>query len=129
MAKRRSIEIPGFRHLNPIPNASRIGNLLVSGVINGVDPATGKVAATLEAQCAHMFAHMRAIVEAGGGSTDDIIKMTVWMADRSNRQALNAEWTKMFPDAAARPARHTMQAALDGGILIQCEFMAVIAGA
>jgi 2-iminobutanoate/2-iminopropanoate deaminase len=126
MTRRRSIEIPDFRHVNPIPNASRVGNLLVSGVINGVDPATGEVASTLEAQCAHMFAHMRAIVEAGGGSIDDIIKVTVWMADRSRRDVLNAEWTKMFPDEAARPARHTMEAALDGGILIQCDVTAVI---
>jgi len=127
MAKRRSIEIEGFRQVNPIPNASRIGNLLVSGVINGVDPATGKVAPTLEAQCAFMFQHVRAIMTAAGGSTDDIIKMSVWMADRSKRDVLNADWLKMFPDAASRPARHTSQAALEGGQLINCDITAVFA--
>jgi len=69
MAKRKSIYIEGFSHANPIPNASRIGNLIVTGVINGVDPATGKVAPTLEQQCAHMFTHVRRIVDTGGGST------------------------------------------------------------
>ena len=128
MTRRKSIHIGEFKHANPIPNACRIGNLLMSGVILGRDPATGKMPEKIEDQCANMFGHMKAIVEAGGGTTDDIIKMTVWMADRSNRQVLNAEWTRMFPDAEARPARHTMQAALDGGILIQCEFMAVIDG-
>ena len=97
-----------------------------SGGIHGIDPATGKVAETLEAQCAHMFAHVRTIVEAAGGHADDIIKMTVWMTDRSQRQALNHEWLKMFPDEQARPARHTQRAALDGGMLIQCDFTAVI---
>jgi hypothetical protein len=32
MAKRTSIDIKGFTHQNPIPNATRIGNILVSGV-------------------------------------------------------------------------------------------------
>lgn len=78
IAKRKSIYIEGFSHVNPIPIASRIGNLIVTGAINGVDPATGKVAPTLEQQCAHMFTHVRRIVEkTGGGSTEDIIKMTV----------------------------------------------------
>lgn len=126
MTRRKSVYVPQFRHKNPIPAASRIGNVLVSSVINGVDPATGKIAATLEAQCAHMFGHVRRIVEAGGGTTDDIIKITVWMKDRSQRDALNNEWLRMFPDEHARPARHSVQANLEGDILIQCDFMAVL---
>jgi 2-iminobutanoate/2-iminopropanoate deaminase len=126
MSKRRSIYIEGFKHVNPIPNACRIGNLMVSGVINGVNPATGEVPPTMEEQCAFLFEHMRRIVEAGGGTTGDILKMTVWMKDRSQRQALNQEWLKMFPEKENRPARHTMQGNMEGGVLIQCDFMAVI---
>jgi 2-iminobutanoate/2-iminopropanoate deaminase len=125
MAKRQSITIEGFAHKNPIPAASRLGNMLMTGIITGMDPATGKVAATLEAQCAFMFQHVRSIMAAAGGSTDDIVKMSVWMADRSNRDVLNAEWIKMFPDAASRPARHTSQASLEGGQLINCDITAV----
>lgn len=126
MKKRQSIYIGGFSHVNPIPNASRIGNLIVTGVINGVDPATGKPAPTLDGQCAHMFRHVREIVEAGGGKTEDIIKMTVWLADPSNREVLNREWQQMFPDKDSRPARHTLPRAGGGDILIQCDFMAVV---
>jgi 2-iminobutanoate/2-iminopropanoate deaminase len=126
MARRRSITIEGFSHKNPIPAGCRVGGLLFSGSIQGADPASGRYGETLEAQCALMFAHVRRIVEAAGGSTDDIVKMTVWMADRAQRAALNAEWLKMFPDPQSRPARHTMQAALDGGKLIECDFVAVL---
>jgi len=125
MAKRKSIEIEGFAHKNPIPAASRVGNILMTGIITGTDPATGKLVGTLEAQCANVFHHVRAIMAAAGGSTDDIIKMNVFMADRSRRDALNAEWVKMFPDAASRPARHTSQASLEGGQLIVCDITAV----
>jgi enamine deaminase RidA (YjgF/YER057c/UK114 family) len=126
MTNRKSIYIGGFSHKNPIPNGCRIGNLIVTGVINGTDPATGKLAPTLEAQCVYMFQHVREIVEAGGGTIDDIIKMTVWLADLSNRDALNHEWVQMFPDKDTRPARHTLPRGGSGAALVQCDFMAVV---
>lgn len=125
MNRRRSIHIGSFKHTNPIPNACRIGNLLMSGVILGRD-ADGNMPLRIEDQCANMFAHMKAIVEAGGGTTDDIIKMTVWLKDRSQRVPLNVEWIKMFPDEHTRPARHSLHAELEGGALVQCDFTAVI---
>ena len=125
MAKRKSIEIAGFAHKNPIPAASRVGNMLMTGIITGTDSATGKLAHTVEAQCANIFHHVRSIMAAAGGSTDDIIKMNVWMADRSRRDVLNAEWVKMFPDPHSRPARHTSQSQLEGGQLIVCDITAV----
>lgn len=124
-ARRKSIHIGGFKHVNPIPNACRIGNLVMSGVILGRD-ADGKMPESLEAQCANMFGHMKATVEAAGGTTDDIIKMTVWLKDRSQRGPLNAEWLKMFPDERSRPARHSQQSEMEGGTLVQCDFTAVI---
>jgi 2-iminobutanoate/2-iminopropanoate deaminase len=126
MARRKSIHIGEFQHANPIPNASRIGHLMMSGVILGRDPKTAAMPASIEDQCANMFAHMKAIVEAGGGSTDDIIKMTVWLQDRSRRGPVNTEWLKMFPDPHSRPARHALQMDMEGGALVQCDFTAVI---
>ena len=126
MTRRRSIYLDAFGHSQPIPAACRVGNTLVSGIIYGLDPKTGKAAATLEAQCALMFRHLRAVVEAGGGTTDDIAKLTVWMTNRSQRTAINAEWVAMFPDPATRPVRQTMELPLDGRKLVQCDFLAVI---
>ena len=125
MANRKSIEIEGFAHKNPIPAACRLGNMLMTGIITGTDPATGKLAATLEEQCASIFQHVRAVMAGAGGSTDNIVKMNVWMADRSKRDVLNAEWVKMFPDADSRPARHTSQTALEDGQLIVCDITAM----
>jgi 2-iminobutanoate/2-iminopropanoate deaminase len=125
-ARRTSVYVEGFGHKNPIPAAARVGPLLMSGSIQGNDPATGKPAATVEAQCVFMLANVRRIVEAAGGHTDDIVKLTVWMKDRSQRPALNAPWLEMFPDPAHRPARHTMQADLDLGKLVECDFTAWI---
>ena len=126
MSKRTSIDVEGFGHKNPIPSASRIGNLIFSSIIQGTDPATRTLPPTLEEQSAFMFANMRRIVEGGGGTIDNIIKINMWMADRSRRDAVNREWLSMFPDAASRPARHTRQSILDGGKLIECDFIAVL---
>jgi 2-iminobutanoate/2-iminopropanoate deaminase len=122
---RQSIYVGGFGHKNPIPAACRIGDLVWSGSIQGTDPQTGDYGATLEEQSRLMFAHVRRIAEAAGVSVDDIVKVTVWMKDRTRRAALNGPWLEMFPDPASRPARHTMNADLDGAKLVECEFIAV----
>jgi len=122
---RSSIYVDEIAHRSPIPNASRIGNVIVSGLIRGADPVTSTLAATLEQQCAFMFLHMRRVVEAGGATIEDIIKVTVWMKELT-RKPVNDEWVRMFPDAASRPARQILEVPMEPGVLIQCDFMAVI---
>jgi 2-iminobutanoate/2-iminopropanoate deaminase len=124
--ERRSINVESFGHVNPIPAASRIGSLLMSSVISGRDPISGALPPTIEDQCAQMFRVVRQIVEAAGGTPASIIKMTVWLRDPGNRDALNAEWVRLFPDPASRPARHTVPLAGGGDSLIQCDITAVI---
>ena len=104
---RRSIYIDEFAHRSPIPNASRIGSIIVSGLIRGVDPATQAFPPTVEQQCAFMFDNLRRTVEAGGARVEDIIKVTFWMKELQ-RKPVNDEWVKMFPDPAlaSRPADH-----------------------
>lgn len=127
MARRQTLQVQGFSHANPIPAAARVGPLLMSGLINGTDPATGKLADTLEAQCACMFQQVRHVLAAGGGTPEHLVRMTVWLKDRSQRGPLNAQWLAMFPDDNDRPARLSLQATeLSAGILVQCEITAYI---
>jgi 2-iminobutanoate/2-iminopropanoate deaminase len=127
MEKRQSIEVAGVKHQNPIPSASRRGPVLATGAIAGTDPRTGKIPPDLDEQCAAMFENVRQILGAAGGSPEDIVKMSVWMTDRSLRETLNRHWVKMFPDPHSRPARHTMTSRdLVAPMQIQCEFLAVL---
>jgi len=124
---RRSIEVSGVKHLNPIPAASRKGPFVVSGAISGADPESGKVPPDLDPQCAAMFANVQRLIEAAGGTPDDIIKMTVWIADRALRPTLNKYWVEMFPDPHSRPARHTVaHGDFTPPMQIQCDLLAVI---
>jgi enamine deaminase RidA (YjgF/YER057c/UK114 family) len=127
MPNRQTLQVEGFSHANPIPAAARVGPLLMSGLINGTDPATGKLADGLEAQCACMFRQVRNVLAAGGGTPDHLVRMTVWLKDRSQRGPLNEQWLAMFPDADNRPARLSLEASgLSAGILVQCEITAYI---
>ncbi len=69
---------------------------------------------------------MRRLVEAGGGSLDDVVKVTIWMADPSQRAAVNKVWVALFPDPETRPTRHTMPGAMDLPKLVECVFTAVL---
>lgn len=128
MTTRTSIDLPGFSHANPIPAASRIGPFLASGAITGRDPETRQMPIRLEAQCANVFHHVRMLLAEAGGTTDDILKLTFHLADYRDRDALNHEWTTMFPDPTSRPARQVHAAQLDSGALIHCDLLAVLSG-
>jgi 2-iminobutanoate/2-iminopropanoate deaminase len=126
MAKRQSIYTDAFAHSNPIPAACRMGNLMMTGIINGIDPAKPDQPGTLEEQCALMFMRIAQVMEAAGGSTNHIVKLNVAVADVTQRAAINSEWLRMFPDPDNRPVRHTVQTELDRGKLIQCDIVAWI---
>lgn len=127
MAERQSINFPGFSHQNPIPNASRVGNIVMSSVIGGSNSGTRELPPTLEAQVANVFGYIRSAVEAAGGRTEHIVKIHFFVKDpTSQREALNAEWVKMFPDSNSRPARHTQALPADSRALVQADFVAVL---
>lgn len=127
MAKRQSINGQFARHENPIPNASRVGNIVMSSVIGGANPGTRELPAALDQQVANVFANIRNDIEAAGGTPDDIVKVTFWVKDPAKqRAALNEEWVKMFPDPNARPARHTLALPAESRALVQADFTAVL---
>lgn len=126
--KRTSI-YKGASHKSPIPNACRLDNILVSGLVSGADPETNQMPDTLEAQTENLLRQISRIAEAGGAGMDRIVKITVYMKDRGGRAPLNREWVKYFPDPMSRPARQVMEALpgnLDGGKLIVADFLAVL---
>ena len=129
MSKRRSIEVEGFGHgTNPIPAASRVGNMIMTGGVYGLDPATRAIPAGAAEQCRLMFANLKRILGAAGASPDEVLKVTVFIKDNGVRDVVNPEWTAMFPDPSSRPARQTLvNPHLAANMLIQCEATAVVA--
>jgi 2-iminobutanoate/2-iminopropanoate deaminase len=69
---------------------------------------------------------METLVRAGGGTTADIARVTVFVKDDSVRPHVNAAWLAMFPDADDRPARHTQVVDLQHGMVVQLEMLAFV---
>lgn len=127
MAQRQSVEVPDLTlHQQPFPAATRIGNMVFSSAIPGMDRETKAVPDDAQAQIRNAFAIVAALMEQAGGSPADIAKVQVFLADRAMRPMVNEEWVKMFPDESSRPVRHTIAGPLPNNYVIQLEFVAVL---
>lgn len=108
MAWRESFNVPPMIHQNPIPTASRVGNMLFTSVIAGRDAESGKVPDAPEEQAANAFKILRSILEKAGATPGDVAHVTVFLKDNSFRAHVNKPWVEMFPDEHSRPARHAI---------------------
>ncbi|WP_134705128.1 RidA family protein [Ammoniphilus sp. YIM 78166] len=127
MAKREVIEIPGVTHGKaPIPMGAKIGSIVYSSAIMGKDARTDELPEDAESQFQFLFRNIKAFMEAAGGSTDQIIRMSVYLKDNSYRELFNQEWLRMFPNPHDRPARHISLADLNRGMCAQVEIIAVL---
>jgi 2-iminobutanoate/2-iminopropanoate deaminase len=96
--------------IGPYSQAIRTDTLLfVSGQI-ALDPGTGVlVPGGIEAETHQVFRNLSAILTAAGSSLSAVVKTTVYLADFSEFEAMNAVYRTYFVDPA--PARATIQAA------------------
>lgn len=123
----RSLEIPGVGHGNaPIPMGARVGNVIYSSGIMGKDPEKDGLPEDAATQVKFAFQNMVALLQAGGATTDDVVRLTVYLRDDSARAAVNEHWLRLFPDPHDRPARHTLKYDLQHGMLVQLEVVAVL---
>lgn len=127
---RKSIVVPGLGHGgNPIPVASVIGDMLMSGAIFGTDRRTGQLAKSPEDQCALTFDNVRCILEAAGAGFEHVLKMTFYVRPEVPRELINIHWVQAFPDPASRPARHVMVSdRLPPDMCLQCDLTARLPG-
>ena len=75
--------------LGPYSQAIRAGyTVYLSGQV-GIDPPSGDLVKGIEAQTRQVFANLRAVAEAAGGSLDDIVKLTILMVDLADFAKVN----------------------------------------
>ncbi len=105
--------------------AIRVGDTLyLSGQI-GLDPATGQLVDGIENQIYRVFANLKAVAEAGGGSLADAVKLTVYLTDLSHFARVNEVMTRYFDKPY--PARAAVGVvALPRGALIEADAILVL---
>lgn len=80
--------------------------VFLSGQI-GLEPGTGElVSENFEGQVRQSFANMQAVIEAAGGTLDDIVKLTLFLTDLSKFASANAIMAEIIPQPY--PARSTI---------------------
>ena len=95
--------------LGPYSQAIRAGyTVYLSGQL-GIDPASGNLRDGIEAQARQVFDNLSAVAQAAGGSLDDIVKLTILLADLADFAKVNDIMATFF--AAPYPARATYQVA------------------
>ena len=96
------------------------GTLYCSGQIP-VDPVTGEIPETIEAQTHLVLSNLRAVIEEAGAEIENVVKTTLFMIDLNTFKTVNAIYGETFDEATA-PARSTVQvAALPKGVLIETD--------
>jgi reactive intermediate/imine deaminase len=95
--------------LGPYSQAIRVGyTVYLSGQL-GIDPPSGNLREGIEAQTRQVFANLRAVAEAAGGSLDDMVKLTILLVDLADFAKVNDIMASCFD--APYPARATYQVA------------------
>jgi len=100
------------------------GLLFVSGQ-GPLDLASGAVVhGTIEEETLLTLTHVQRIVEAAGGTIDDIVKCTVHLSDIRDFDRYDVAYGSFFQ--GVRPARTTVQSVLSDGIRIEIDAIASI---
>jgi reactive intermediate/imine deaminase len=101
------------------------GRLIFTAGQVGIDPATGELAgASIEAQTAQVLDNLKAVLEAGGATLADVVKVTAFLTDMSQFAGYDAVYRTYFPEP--RPARSSVGTKLAGAFLVEIEAVAVI---
>ncbi len=99
------------------------GTLYISGQLP-LDPATGEMPDSIEAQTEQVFANIGAILTEAGYTFDDVVKSTVLLADMADFTAMNAVYAKYYTrDMPARVAYSVV--ALPKGARVEIDTIAV----
>ena len=95
--------------LGPYSQGVRAGNTVYLSGQLGLDPATGNLVEGIDAQAHQVFKNLRAVAQAAGGELDDVVKLTILMADLADFATVNEIMTTFFKPPY--PARATYQVA------------------
>ncbi|MBQ3064188.1 MAG: RidA family protein [Clostridia bacterium] len=110
--------------IGPYSQALDLGNMVfVSGQIP-VDPATGKMADTVEEQAMQVLTNLKNVLAAAGCEMTQVVKTVVFLADLADFATVNSIYESFFE--APYPARSCVQvAAIPKGAKLEIECIAV----
>jgi 2-iminobutanoate/2-iminopropanoate deaminase len=124
MGKQRISTTTGAQPVGAYSQGLRAGDFVFVSGQGPLDPKTGKVVGdTIEEQTARVLQNIKAILEAGGASMADVVKVSAHLSDMSLFERYNRVYASYFPDP--KPTRTTVGSQLPG-ILVEIDAIAYV---
>ena len=102
----------------------RAGDFIFVSGQGPLDPVTGQIVGdTVEEQTERVLENIKAILEAGGATMADVVKVTAHLSDLSLFERYNRVYATYFPDP--KPTRTTVGSQLLG-ILVEIDAIAYV---
>ena len=105
------------------PAVAASGELVFISGQPGIELKSGEVPADFASQARNAFENVASVARAAGVTLADVVKTTVYLADASQFETLNALFGEYFPENP--PTRATPVVQLPNGLLISIEAIAV----
>ncbi|HVN94369.1 MAG TPA: RidA family protein [Terracidiphilus sp.] len=115
--------------IGPYAQGVRAGNFVFTAGQGGLDPVTGQIVpGGIKEQTARTLENLKAVLEAGGSSLGQAVKVTVYLKDMNDFAAMNAVYASYFgTDNETLPARTTVQVArLPRDLLVEIDVVAEV---
>ncbi len=112
--------------IGPYSQAVKSGNVVYASGQIPLDPATGAmISGGIKEQTERVLKNLKGVLEAAGGSLNNVVKTTVYLADMAQFADMNAVYATYFTEKP--PARATVQvAALPKNALVEIDAIAVL---
>ncbi|HSL31437.1 MAG TPA: Rid family detoxifying hydrolase [Anaerolineales bacterium] len=124
MPKKQITTRTGAAPVGAYSQGLRAGDFLFVSGQGPLDPDTGKIVGeTVEEQTRRVLENIKAILEAGGASMADVVKVTAHLSDLGLFERYNRVYAAYFPDP--KPTRTTVGSQLMG-ILVEIDAIAYV---
>ena len=107
--------------IGPYSQGLIVGNRIYVAGQGPLDVISGRVPEGVSSQTRQVLNNIRAILEAGGSSMDEVVKTTVHLADLKDFEAFNEVYQEFFTEPY--PVRTTVGSQLYG-ILVEIDVIA-----
>lgn len=111
--------------IGPYSPANKFGNMIMTSGVIPVDPETGAIPESVEAQAERVLLSLQGLLEDNASSLDNVIKTTVFIKDMNDFAKINEVYAKFFKEPY--PSRSCVEVArLPKDVLLEIEAIAYI---
>lgn len=124
MSKQQIRTTSGASPIGAYSQGLRVGDFVFVSGQGPLDPVTGQIVGdTVEEQTARVLENIKGILEAGGATMADVVKVTAHLSDLALFERYNKIYATYFPDP--KPTRTTVGSQLLG-ILVEIDAIAYV---